>query len=104
MPVTIIHFFCHATDWLLGSPDSFQSLAMGPTCTLMVCHIIAKLEILDMSMDMQRWNKFLKFLQLVNEIQKVLGKSLAKFDTMLASDVVVEQNMYQLRMLSKGHR
>jgi hypothetical protein len=103
MPVTIIHFFRHATDWLSGSPDSFQSLAMGPTRTLMVCHIIAKLAILDMSMDMQRWNKFLKFLQLVNEIRKVLGKSLVKFDTMLASDVVVEQNIYQLRMLSKGH-
>jgi len=93
MSVALIHLFCHASDRILDAPDPFQILAMRLRCTLMICQVITKLAILDVAMDVEGWDEFLKVGKLIDKIRKVFFKALAKMDPMLTADVVTMQNV-----------
>jgi len=103
MSVALIHLFCHASDRILDAPDPFQILAMRPRCTLMICQVITKLAILDVAMDVEGWDEFLKVGKLIDEIGKVFFKALAKMDPMLTADVVTMQNVSYFWVLSQRH-
>ena len=69
----------------------------------MICQVITKLAILDVAMDVEGWDEFLKVGKLIDKIGKVFFKALAKMDPMLTADVVTMQNVSYFWVLSQRH-
>ena len=69
----------------------------------MICQVITKLAILDVAMDVEGWDEFLKVGKLIDEIGKVFFKVLAKMDPMLTADVVTMQNVSYFWVLLQCH-